>query len=133
MRRLPACWATAAAVWVLGTAVTAISLPGLEPGATLSPTDQLLRLHLPWVLTSLLMTMAAATLYRDRTRWAPWLLAGATVPALVTLGGAAAAALGPVGAPAVALYVLEGAGGTAAGLAAAWKVSGGGRPAAGYW
>lgn len=125
-------WGGAVLVLIIGTAVIVRLLPPTAPGRSISPADQALRIHLPWLIVCALMVAASVLLYwRPPTRRV-LLLAALPVPALAAALGVVAGAAGAATPLAALLYVGEAALGTAAGLAATRLFAGNAEAAAGH-
>jgi hypothetical protein len=90
--------------------------PEAAPGRRPSEFDQTLRILLPWVIVTLLMTVAAGALYRSRAEPGRRLTGMLLVPLLMTLGIALIGFPGEGGHAAAMMYLVAGALGSVLGL-----------------
>jgi len=109
-------WAGALLVFVVGTVVLVGLTPRTVPGQSISVADQAVRIHLPWLVTIVLMVVVAAALDRRSSSTRRRLPATLPLPAVGVLGGAVLGATGATSAPTALLYVAEGILGTAGAL-----------------
>jgi hypothetical protein len=116
MGNLVRSWAAAILIWIAGLALMARIVPNTAQGQDIAQYDQLVRIHIPWIIVSVGMTVGAGAFHRDRLPVARRLLALLLVPALATGAGSAAGLAGQTSAVATALYVGEGVLGAVAGL-----------------
>lgn len=108
--RMVGAWLAALLVEFAGLALIARLSTGVSD-------EELLRLHLPWLLTVLLAVVAAALVWRDRTVQVRWLLVILAVPVLSVVVGTVAGASGATTILASVLFAGEGVAGILAGLA----------------
>ncbi|MBO0880152.1 MAG: hypothetical protein J2P17_07310 [Mycobacterium sp.] len=132
MVRLLSAWAAATVIWLVGFAVVAHFTPTGAPGEPPAGMDQVMRLHLPWVVIATLMSFAAGVVHRDTTQPVRRMLAVLVVPAVATLAGVVGGIAGQSSAATVLLYVAEGAMGVMAGLVLA-KLTSVKKAPSGYW
>lgn len=85
MVRLLRCWGVALFVGIIGLGIMSQVAPEAPPGRRPSEFDQTLRILLPWVIVTLLMTVIAGALYRDRAAPGRRLAGILLVPVFVTL------------------------------------------------
>jgi hypothetical protein len=116
MIRLLRAWGVAFFVWLVGAAITAGIAPTPRPGASIDGLSQLLRVHLPWIILSLVMALAAGALYRERDGAVRRAVAILGMPLLATVIGAVAGFSGATTLAAAGLYLIEGVFGAALGL-----------------
>ncbi len=109
-------WAGAILILILGMVILAALTPRTAPGETISVSDQAFRIHLPWLVMTVLMVVVATVLQWEKTTTRQRLLATLPVPVLGILACVAIGASGATSAVTALLYVVEGILGTAAGL-----------------
>jgi CDP-diglyceride synthetase len=109
-------WGGAIFVLLIGMVTLAGLTPRLSPGEPMSASDQAFRVHLPWIVMTLLMVVVAALLHWQPSSTRRTLLATLPVPALGVLASAVIGAAGATSALTSLLYVVEGILGAAAGL-----------------
>jgi hypothetical protein len=114
--RLLRAWGGAVLVLIIGTAVLAGLTPRTVPGRSIPLSAQAFRIHLPWLIMTVLMVLVAALLDRWSSTPRRRLLATLPVPAVGVLAGAAVGAAGATSAVTASLYVVEGLAGIVAGL-----------------
>ena len=123
-------WGGALFVLIVGVMAMVRLTPRVTPGESISVSDQAFRIHLPWLVISVLMVAVAGVLQWRPSTKRRRLLATLPVPALAALSGAAVGALGATS-PLLALaYLGEGVLGTVLGLLITNVFARDGRPAA---
>jgi hypothetical protein len=116
MIRLLRCWGVALFLGAIGLGITAGLVPDVPPGRQLSEFDRTLHILLPWIIVTLLMTVVAGALYRDRADPGRRLAGILLVPLLMTLGMAATGFPAAAGHTAAMMYLVAGVLGSALGL-----------------
>jgi hypothetical protein len=109
-------WGGALFVLIVGIMITVRLSPRVAPGTSIPLSDQVFRLHLPWLVICAVMVAVAGALHWRPSTPQRRLLATLPVPVLAVVGGTAAGASGAVSAVAALLYLGEGVLGVAAGL-----------------
>jgi hypothetical protein len=123
-------WGGALFVLIVGMMVMVRLTPPVTPGASIPVSDQAFRIHLPWLVISVLMVVVAGLLHWRPSPLRRRLLATLPVPAVAVLAGAAVGVSGATS-PLVALaYLGEGVLGAVLGLLITSVFAGDGRPAA---
>jgi hypothetical protein len=116
------CWGVALFVGIIGLGIMSQLTPEMAPGRRPTELDQTLRVLLPWVVITLLMTIVAGALYRDRAAPGRRLAGILLIPLLVTLIIAVAGSPGDggwSGPAATVMYLVAGGLGSALGLSLA--------------
>jgi uncharacterized membrane protein YidH (DUF202 family) len=109
-------WGGALFVLIVGAIAMVRLTPRVTPGESIPVSDQAFRIHLPWLVISVLMVAVAGALHWQPSTMRRRLLATLPVPALAVLAGAAVGVSGATS-PLVALvYLGEGVLGVALGL-----------------
>ncbi|MDN3356885.1 hypothetical protein [Actinomadura sp. DC4] len=109
-------WGGALLVLLAGIAVMIRLTPRVVAGASMPMTDQALRIHLPWFVTSAVMVVAAGALRGRSSPARRSLLATLPVPGLAVLTGTLIGVAGATSALPALLYLGDGVLGIAAGL-----------------
>jgi hypothetical protein len=123
-------WAGALFVLIVGVVITARLSPRVAPGDSIPLSDQVLRIHLPWLaISAVMVAVAGALLWRPATM-PRRLLAGLPVPALAAVAGTVAGVSGATSPLTALLYLGEGILGAAAGLLVLGLFARGDEPAA---
>ena len=132
MIRLLRCWGIDLFVGLIGLGITAHLTPQVAPGRHIPELDQTLRILLPWTIITLVMTVIAGALYRERSEPSRRLIAILLVPLLMTLIVAITGFPGEGGFVWRVVYLLAGLLGTVLGLSLANQMSEE-KPFPGYW
>ncbi|MES9543175.1 hypothetical protein [Actinomadura sp. NPDC000600] len=119
MRVLYGAWSSAILVCAVGFGALIV----LEPADTGDDLDQVLRVHLPWVVANFLMGWAAGVYTRNALTGPPRILAVLAVPLVATVAGLAFAVPRTSSALGVVLHFIETLFGVAVGLAMARGLS----------
>jgi energy-converting hydrogenase Eha subunit A len=109
-------WGGAAVVFVIGLIVVVGLTPRTVPGQSISVSEQAFRVHLPWLVTMMVMVPVAAVLDRRESPLRRRLQATLPLPVLGIVVFAVLGAAGATSGPATLLYAVEGVLGVAVGL-----------------
>jgi hypothetical protein len=123
-------WGGALFVLIVGMMAMVRLTPRVTPGESIPVSDQAFRIHLPWLVISVLMVAVAGVLHWQPSTLRRRLLATLPVPALATLAGAAVGVSGATSPLAALAYLGEGVLGAALGLLITNVFARDGRPAA---
>ncbi|MFA1545093.1 hypothetical protein [Actinomadura chokoriensis] len=119
MKVLYGAWTSA----ILVCAVAFGTLVVLEPADTADDLDQVLRVHLPWIVANFLMGWAVGVYTRSALTGPPRILAALAVPLAATVGGTVLGIPPMASALGIVLHFIETLFGVAVGLAMARGLS----------